>query len=684
MKRNLLLILLLSIVGASQVRGQDDQYVLVYNLIQQADTLSQGGQNREAADKYREAQTVLKRMQSSYPLWNADVVKFRLNYVQEKLQTAPSAATATGIAATPRPGTSTPAPIRREEPAPARNDIEMQSLREEVRHLNIEKNAIDAKLKEALSLRPSPVDPRDLERAQQNLAAVEKERDLLKASLDQEKQKGAEKARKEEDAKANRAEAKRLKDLERERDDLASKLAAANRQAASVGAQSKKFEQDRAEWQRKLDAATAESAELKARRDEKLAAVQADARKLKQLESERDELRGTVASTQKKLAALQSESKSKSADSKRADSLERDRLELTAKLESANKELQALRGMPREAAKPEPIPQTAPIDRGALQTELDRAYKQLADSEAKQDEAHLGKIHALEKERDALLKQLQERSKPAPAAKPSKTSARLDDAAANELVLLRAKVSVLEAQKVPFTREELAAMKQSPTPVQLASLNSTPSAAPAEAPASTANKPVKHTAKDLPPGAGALAAEAERAFGARRYDEAEKKYLQILQQDENNIYVLGNLAATEWELKHYGDAEKHVKRALALDADDGPSLTLFGILRINQRDYDGAVQSLSRATQIDPKNADAQNYLGIALSEKGQRGPAEAALRKAIQLQPDNAMAHHNLAIVYATQTPPFLELARFHYQKAKALGHGRSDLLDKLLPETK
>ncbi len=68
------------------------------------------------------------------------------------------------------------------------------------------------------------------------------------------------------------------------------------------------------------------------------------------------------------------------------------------------------------------------------------------------------------------------------------------------------------------------------------------------------------------------------------------------------------------------------------------------------------------------------------LSEKGQRIPAEAAFRKAIQLQPGYAAAHNNLAFVYATQKPPSLALARWHYQKALSAGIARNPELEKLL----
>jgi len=42
-------------------------------------------------------------------------------------------------------------------------------------------------------------------------------------------------------------------------------------------------------------------------------------------------------------------------------------------------------------------------------------------------------------------------------------------------------------------------------------------------------------------------------------------------------------------------------------------------------------------------------------------------------LSPNYASAHHNLAIIYATQNPPFIEMARWHYEKALAAGHARN-----------
>ncbi len=57
-------------------------------------------------------------------------------------------------------------------------------------------------------------------------------------------------------------------------------------------------------------------------------------------------------------------------------------------------------------------------------------------------------------------------------------------------------------------------------------------------------------------------------------------------------------------------------------------------------------------------------------------------MRKAIQLDPAYGSAHNNLAVIYATQPQPSLELARWHYQKALAAGHARNVELEKMLDQ--
>ena len=177
-----------------------------------------------------------------------------------------------------------------------------------------------------------------------------------------------------------------------------------------------------------------------------------------------------------------------------------------------------------------------------------------------------------------------------------------------------------------------------------------------------------------------LVAQAQNFFSARQYGRAETNYLQILQRDENNALVLGNLAAIEMEEGKLDDAEKHIRAALAQNPDDAYNLSKLGYLKFQQGKYDDALNALSRAAKLDPQNPEIENYLGVTLSHKGLRMQAETALRKAVQLDPDYAAAHNNLAAIYISQQPPLVELARWHYQKALAAGQPRNPELEKAL----
>ena len=294
--------------------------------------------------------------------------------------------------------------------------------------------------------------------------------------------------------------------------------------------------------------------------------------------------------------------------------------------------------------------------------DLETSVKNL-EAQVQKGTADAPKLRQMEKEREELQKQLIELQKQLNDKK--KVSSNATEKLGQDLASAQARVAALEARRTPYSAEDLALLKGSSAPVA--------------APAPVA-KSAKKISADLPPGAANVALEAQRAYAAQRFDEAEKKYLEVLSLDPGNIYTLANLGAAQMELNKLPEAEAHLKRALALDSDDAFSLALLGLLKFRQDKADDAFDALSRAAKLDPDNAQTQNYLGLVLSMKGQREPAEAAFRRAIQIAPGYAVAHYNLAVYYATQQPPTRELARWHYQKALTVGHPKSDELEKRL----
>lgn len=515
---------LLGAVCQLPAQTADDQYLRIYGLIQEGESLSQQGRLSDALSRFIEARTALQRFQKGYPEWSPEVVKFRLDYLGSRI-TSLSAKVEPAVRP---PETAKPAP-QVEKPEPNPLEAEVSALKQQVQQLDSDRALLRAKLQEALSAQPAAMDPRELAKADERIRALQKEVELLNASL-----------------------------------------------------------------------ADAKSAP---------AAVDPDA----------------LAKVQR---ALDNANRALSEEKERSEQLVKENQTLQAKLRSAgeNREIRSLRD------------------------ENEKLKRELAGAGARP---------AASKE-DAALRRIQELQQ--------------------ESAGLRARLQVFETARVPYTTEELALMRKPPTRLGGDEISVPPAVASTVAPVETPVAAPPRPLQELSPQATTLIAEARRDFSAGQYAKAEEKYRQVLGQAQDHAPALADLATIQMEQGRLDEADKTIQRAAAARPESAHVQSVLGQVRFRQKKYDEALEALGKAAAAEPKNAEIQNWLGVALSEKGHRQQAEAALRKAIQLQPGYAQAHNNLAVVYATQTPPLIELARWHYQKALAGGGGKNAALEKLL----
>ncbi|MBI5773659.1 MAG: tetratricopeptide repeat protein [Verrucomicrobia bacterium] len=181
----------LALAGALRAETADDQFVEAYQLIQQADSLQSRGQAAQAWERYQQAQAQLKRVQAAFPNWNDALVKYRLNYVADKLKALQSQnpQIAQPSKAPPAPQT---APKVESKPAPAAPtptaDGEFLRLRNESARLAQDNSLLQAKLKEALAAQPRASDPREFAKAEEQVRTLQKERDLLQVSTAQQRE----------------------------------------------------------------------------------------------------------------------------------------------------------------------------------------------------------------------------------------------------------------------------------------------------------------------------------------------------------------------------------------------------------------------------------------------------------------------------------------------------------------
>ena len=104
------------------------------------------------------------------------------------------------------------------------------------------------------------------------------------------------------------------------------------------------------------------------------------------------------------------------------------------------------------------------------------------------------------------------------------------------------------------------------------------------------------------------------------------------------------------------------------------------MIYLDQKNDEDAFAALAQAESCDPKNPRTRNYLGIAAGRMGWLEASEEELRKAAELDPTYASAQFNLAVLYLNRTPPLVELARRHYQRALDLGYSKDPAIESQL----
>lgn len=594
-------------------QGPDDQFLRIYALIQQGDTLRTDGRSADAQAIYREALSLLLQLEKDYPHWNDSIVEYRKSYLEERVGSQPTqpAAAAASVA-----------------PATTSTNPQLVAIQEELNQIKAERDRLQAKLREALSAQPAGVDPRELVQANERLSALEKTNATLREELvirDQKLAAAPDLARLTEAQKA----------LDEARQNLARQTQAVTVMALENDSLRKQLQEA---TERVAAKAKPEESQAAKRNEQQLAAAN---KQLAELGDRTKKLEQELDAERSRTQALQAEK----------DTFERRVAELRTQLAEAAK-TPAPSGQAAEpsAAKPPEAKPTA------------KEEKAMAKYQREKDKL---KIQQLERERDDLNKRLRVLSRQLDDMR-RQTGATNTATGTDQLTILRARLEAYEARAVPYTPEELALLKPAT------------SAAPF-----SEDRATKRPLRQVPAGAATLLADAERALRSRRFDEAERKVQQALQLDERNVDMLNYLAATQIEQSRFDEAEATLKRALAVDPNSPDALSLMGLLRFRQAKYDEAFTLLSQAAQLDPDSASTQNYLGATLNQLGQRKPAETALRRAIALDPNYGEAHANLARVYAIQKPPFLELARWHYEKALSLGQAKDPEMEKLLSST-
>ena len=158
------LVLSIALPMARAQQSPDDQYIAIYNLMQEADALQEAGQPRQALADYTQALAGLQKFQKIFPLWDSEIVTYRLNYLADKVSSLTAQLPAISPTA-PTPATNAiPAAAPATAPAADATTQLLGALRAQVQELQSDNEALQAKLKEALRVQPATVNTQELAR----------------------------------------------------------------------------------------------------------------------------------------------------------------------------------------------------------------------------------------------------------------------------------------------------------------------------------------------------------------------------------------------------------------------------------------------------------------------------------------------------------------------------------------
>lgn len=131
-----------------------------------------------------------------------------------------------------------------------------------------------------------------------------------------------------------------------------------------------------------------------------------------------------------------------------------------------------------------------------------------------------------------------------------------------------------------------------------------------------------------------------------RYEEAEKKYKELLQWDKNQAYVLLNLGMLYYITNRYQQALNVLLRSLELEPSKAIQHYSVGLVLEKIGSIPEAIQAYQQAIALEPQWIDPYNNLGNILLQAGELEQAESIYRLAIAANPNHFGSYLNLGNV--------------------------------------
>lgn len=151
-----------------------------------------------------------------------------------------------------------------------------------------------------------------------------------------------------------------------------------------------------------------------------------------------------------------------------------------------------------------------------------------------------------------------------------------------------------------------------------------------------------------------------------RIDEAVECFEQALRMKPAHLHALGALADAYLEDQQYDDAERCLRRAIAIRSDVAAWHAQLGRVLRRAGHADEAVEHLEQAVELSPGDVAFLSDLGSLCREVAQPDRAADCFRKALALKPDSAELLNSLGLSLADQGQT--DAAILRYEEALAV----------------
>jgi Flp pilus assembly protein TadD len=143
-----------------------------------------------------------------------------------------------------------------------------------------------------------------------------------------------------------------------------------------------------------------------------------------------------------------------------------------------------------------------------------------------------------------------------------------------------------------------------------------------------------------------LLAKATDFFHHEQYEEAITTYMQVLQEDPQNLMALTSISAAYMKLQRFGEAISYLDTALELQPDNAALYSERGVSYFLNTQIEEALLDLNKAQELEPENPYRYSSRAFVRDKAGDPHGAVADYRKAVELDPEDAISYNNLGLI--------------------------------------